>query len=58
MEVEINNNHREAIERKLRSVDYWRRHPMSLQECLLQFKRLREQRFARESKSTLSTSLP
>ena len=58
MKVKINNNHRAAIERKQRSVDYWRQHPMSLQECLLQFKRLREQRFARESKSTPSTSLP
>ena len=29
---------------------YWREHPLSLEECLAQFKRLREQRLARESK--------
>jgi Zn ribbon nucleic-acid-binding protein len=29
---------------------YWREHPLSLEECLAQFKRLRERRLARESK--------
>ena len=33
-----------------KSMAYWREHPLSLEECLAQFKRLREQRLARESK--------
>ena len=35
---------------KMASMAYWREHPLSLEECLAQFKRLREQRLARESK--------
>ena len=37
-------------ESQLASMAYWREHPLSLEECLAQFKRLREQRLARESK--------
>ena len=39
MEIQLNDYHK-----------YWREHPLSLEECLAQFKRLREQRLARESK--------
>ena len=33
----------------MKSVAYWQQHPISHDECLNQFKRLREQRLARES---------
>lgn len=57
MEIQLTENHKRAIERKLRSVAYWQKHPLSQEECLNQFKRLREQRIARESKLMHSTGL-
>ncbi|MBP3553555.1 MAG: hypothetical protein J6K05_10390 [Bacteroidaceae bacterium] len=39
------------------SVAFWQKHPMSLSGRLNQFKRLREQRLARESKSMSSENL-
>jgi len=57
MEIQLTENHKKAIERKLRSVAYWQKHPLSQEKCLNQFKRLREQRIARESKLMHSTGL-
>lgn len=57
MEIQLTENHKKAIARKLRSVAFWQKHPLSQEECLNQFKRLREQRIARESKSMLSINL-
>lgn len=57
MEIQLTENHKRAIKRKLRSVAYWQKHPLSQEECLNQFKRLREQRIARESKLMHSTGL-
>ena len=50
MNVELNEYHKQAIARKLQTIAYWKKHPMSREACLNQFKRLREQRQARESK--------
>lgn len=57
MKNQLTEPHRKAIERKLRSVAYWQKHPLSQEECLNQFRRLREQRIARESKLTSSINL-
>lgn len=42
--------YRQTTKKQMVSVTYWKKHPMSLEECLAQFKRLRDQRIARESK--------
>ncbi len=42
--------HKKKIEKKLQSIASWRKQPLKREEYLSQFKRLREQRFARESK--------
>lgn len=57
MEIQLTENHKKAIERKMRYVEYYQKHPLSQEECLSQFKRLWEQRIARESKLMLSTNL-
>ena len=46
----LNQYHRQAIAKKMKSIDYWRKHPMSSEEFLNQFKQLREQRSLRESR--------
>ena len=51
MEIQLNEYHKKVNAAKKASMAYWREHPLSLEECLAQFKRLREQRLARESKS-------
>lgn len=43
--------HQESIAKKKASIDYWKKQPLSPEEYRSQFKRLREQRLARESKS-------
>lgn len=53
----ITEHHRQVTEAKKASVAFWQKHPMSLSERLSQFKRLRERRLARESKSTLSENM-
>ena len=50
----LNQYHRQIIAKKMKSVAYWTKHPMSREECLNQFKRLREQRLSRESKLQIS----
>ena len=45
---------RDDFKKKMKSVAYWTKHPMSREECLNQFKRLREQRLSRESKLQIS----
>lgn len=50
MEIQLNDYHKKVNAMKMASMAYWREHPLSLEECLAQFKRLREQRLARESK--------
>lgn len=50
MEIQLNDYHKKVNALKMASMAYWREHPLSLEECLAQFKRLREQRLARESK--------
>ena len=54
----INDYHKQLIVRKKKSVAEWQKHPLSLEECLAQFKRLREQRLARESKFMPSSNMP
>lgn len=49
--TKITEYHRQVTAQKQASVAFWQKHPMSRTECLNQFKRLREQRLARESKS-------
>ena len=44
MEIQLNDYHKKVNAQKMA---YWREHPLSLEECLAQFKRLREQRLAR-----------
>lgn len=46
----LNKYHQKVTMEKMMSVAYWQQHPISHEECLNQFKRLREQRLARESK--------
>lgn len=36
----LNQYHRQAIAKKMKSIAYWRKHPMSREECLNQFKQL------------------
>lgn len=48
MEIQLNDYHKKVNAQKMASMAYWREHP--LEKCLAQFKRLREQRLARESK--------
>ncbi|WP_165154732.1 hypothetical protein [Parabacteroides sp. ZJ-118] len=48
--TQLNERHLLDIEAKKRSIASWQRQPLSLTERLSQFKRLREQRIARESK--------
>ena len=50
MEIQLNDYHKKVNAQMQKSMAYWREHPLSLEECLAQFKRLREQRLARESK--------
>ena len=50
MTVILNNYHRKVNAMKQKSVAYWRTLPMSHEECLNQFRRLRAQRIARESR--------
>lgn len=50
MEIALNEYHKKANARKLQSVASWSKLKLSHKECLNQFKRLREQRIARESK--------
>ncbi len=47
----LNEYHRKVTMEKMKSVAYWQQHPISQEACLNQFRRLREQRLARESKS-------
>ncbi|MBV4227928.1 hypothetical protein KSZ12_19125 [Parabacteroides distasonis] len=54
MKVIINDYHKRANKKQLESVVYWWKCQMSLQKCLNQFKRLREQRLARVSKFMFS----
>ena len=49
MEIQLNDYHKKVNAQMQKSMAYWREHP--LEECLAQFKRLRERRLARESKS-------
>lgn len=48
MEIQLNDYHKKVNAQMQKSMAYWRE--LSLEECLAQFKRLREQRLARESK--------
>lgn len=48
--AKITEYHRQVTAQKMASVAFWQKHPMSHEECVKQFKRLREQRLARESK--------
>ena len=50
MMPELNDYHKDQIEKKRVFMTYMKAHPMFLEECLNQYKRLREQRIARESK--------
>lgn len=53
----INEYHRRVTEQKKNSVAAWQKQPMSRSERLNQFKRLREHRIARESKSMRSDGM-
>lgn len=55
--AKITEYHRQVTAQKMASVAFWQKHPMSRTECLNQFKRLREQRLARESKSMHSKDM-
>ena len=46
----LNEYHRKVNQEKMELIAFWRKHPLSRKECLSQFRRLREQRLARESK--------
>lgn len=50
MEPILNDYHKKINKVKLQSVASWSKLKLSHKECLNQFKRLREQRIARESK--------
>ncbi len=50
MTIILNKYHRKVNAAMQKSVAYWKTLPMSHEECLNQFRRLREQRIARESK--------
>ena len=49
--MELNEYHRKMNTIKMKSVESWSKLNLSREECSNQFKRLREQRLARESKS-------
>lgn len=51
MEIQLNDYHKKVNAQKMASMAYWREHPFSLEECLAQFKRLREQRLAKYYKN-------
>lgn len=51
MKVELNDYHKMTNSMKIESVESWSKLKLSREECSNQFKRLREQRIARESKS-------
>ena len=51
MKVELNDYHKMTNSMKMDSVESWSKLKLSREECSNQFKRLREQRIARESKS-------
>jgi len=44
MEIQLNDYHKKVNAQMQKSMAYWQEHPLSLEECLAQFKRLREQR--------------
>ena len=50
MEIQLNEYHKKVMAENMNVMNYWREHPLSLEECLAQFKRLREQRLAMECK--------
>ena len=50
MEIQLNEYHKKVNAQMQKRMAYWREHPLSLEECLAQLKRLREQRLARESR--------
>ena len=49
MEIQLNDYHKKVNAQMKKSMAYWREHPLSLEECLAQFKRLREQRNVRQT---------
>lgn len=51
MKVELNDYHKMTNSMKMESVESWSKLKLSREECSNQFKRLRKQRIARESKS-------
>lgn len=51
MEIQLNDYHKKVNAQKKKSMAYWREHPLSLEECLAQFKCLREQRLAKYYKN-------
>ena len=52
--MELNEYHKQAIAKNLEAIAYWKKHPMSREACLNQFKRLREQRIVTEFRSTVT----
>ena len=44
--TKLNDYHLKVTQEKMKSVAYWQKHPISHEECLSQFRRLREQRLA------------
>lgn len=50
MKIALNEYHKKSNAEKLKSMASWKKLKLSHEECLNQFKRLREQRLARESK--------
>ena len=50
MELKLNDYHKLTNSIKMKSVESWSKLNLSREECSNQFKRLREQRLARESK--------
>lgn len=55
--AKMTSHHKQMTELKKASVAFWQKHPLSLAERLKQFRRLREQRLARESKLMNSANL-
>ena len=52
--MELNDYHKKIIAIKMESVKAWSKLKLSREECSNQFKRLREQRLAREENSSKS----
>ena len=50
MEIQLNEYHKKAMAENIQVMAYWREHPLSPKTYLNQFKCLREQRLARESR--------